>query len=35
MMALEKTTPHTLKHLEAQPAAAWQSFITLSTGMPS
>jgi hypothetical protein len=33
-MTLEKTTPHTLKHLEAQPAAAWQSFV-FSTGMVS
>ncbi len=34
-MGFENITPHTLKHLVAQPAAAWQSLIVLSAGIPS
>src|SRR6266568_6979464 len=34
-MGLENIAPYTLKHFEAQPAAAWQSFIIWSTGIPS
>src|SRR5260370_37269280 len=34
-MGLENIAPYNLKPLDAQPAAAWQSFITWSAGIPS